>query len=183
MSLVLQLERRLEQRPSPSPLGGVSLRNYRGEADIPLWLELRHRSFARQRLGVRAWNRADFQREFLDRPWWNPDRMWFAEAIGGTGPLEARPPAFAITAPLLVGAVTLAQRGPTLESSKPVVHWLCVLPPWRRQGVGRLLMATLEAAVWDSGGRLIMLETHSAWNEAVHFYRSLGYSPVQERTD
>jgi len=78
----------------------------------------------------------------------------------------------------LVGAVTLAQRSaPT--GDKPVVHWLCVLPGYRRRGVGRLLLAALEAAVWDAGGRQIWLETHTAWVEALQLYQALGYEPVE----
>ena len=100
--------------------------------------------------------------------------MWFAEHLPADG-----------TAPHVIGSVTLAIRSylptvPNLDPAQPpagkgVVHWLAVLPQQRRQGIGRLLMATLEAAAWDAGFRQVSLETHAAWGEAVEFYDALGY--------
>ena len=77
----------------------------------------------------------------------------------------------------VVGTVTLARRGISPDD-KPVVHWLAVLPRFRQRGVGQLLMGSLEAAVWDEGGRQIWLETHEAWAEARRLYASLGYEPA-----
>jgi GNAT superfamily N-acetyltransferase len=77
----------------------------------------------------------------------------------------------------VVGTVTLARRG-NAPDDKPVVHWLAVLPGHRKRGIGRILMATLEAAVWDAGERQIWLETHQAWAEAGRLYQALGYVPV-----
>jgi len=167
MPAVLQLTRKLIERPAPEMVAGVQLRTYQGPQDIEIWLDLRRRAFARQQLGVRDWNADEFDREFLAKSWWQPEAMWFAE-----------------TQPLLmpstpVGSVTLARRGEGSES-KPVVHWLLVLPKFRKQGVGRLLMATLEAAVWDSGGRQVWLETHAQWAEAARLYGALGYRPPAE---
>ena len=167
MPIVMQLTRKLIERPAPPALDTVRLRPFQGRSDIEIWLDLRRRAFARQKLGVRDWDAGDFQREFLDKIWWRPDAMWFAE-----------------TQPLLIpttpiGTVTLARRG-DLPHAKPVVHWLAVLPSYRRRGIGRLLLATLEAAVWDAGGRQVWLETHGQWAEAVQLYKVLGYEPAQE---
>jgi GNAT superfamily N-acetyltransferase len=122
---------------------------------------LRERAFAREKLGVRRWNVADFRGEFLDRPWWRPDWMWFAEE-----PLAGP-----------VGTVALALRQ-SAEGTVPVVHWLCVLPTWRRRGIGRLLMTNLEQAAWDEGYRQVALETHESWRAAAALYDSLGYGVV-----
>jgi len=92
--------------------------------------------------------------------------MWFAEPIGLLG--KERQP---------VGTVTLAMRGER-EQAKPVVHWLAVLPRWRRRGIAQLLMNTLEAACWDAGYRQIWLETHTAWSAAAQFYAKYGYEPA-----
>ncbi len=35
-----------------------------------------------------------------------------------------------------------------------------------RQGIATALVAHLEAAVWELGGRAVYLETHAAWTEA-----------------
>ncbi len=80
---VVQLTRRLDARPQPIAVPGIRLRNYEGRADIPLWLELRRRAFARQKLGVGNWEVRDFEREFLEKPWWQPHAMWFAVAEPG----------------------------------------------------------------------------------------------------
>jgi ribosomal protein S18 acetylase RimI-like enzyme len=95
--------------------------------------------------------------------------MWLAEI--GPPPL----------APKAVGTVTLARRGQP-PGDKAVAHWLCVHPAYRRRGIGRLLLSTLESAAWDAGERQIWLETHSAWREAYELYRSAGYEPASRET-
>jgi GNAT superfamily N-acetyltransferase len=167
MPVVMQLTRKLSERPRARVRDAVAVRSFQGQADVEVWLDLRRRAFARQPLGVRDWDASDFQREFIEKSWWRPEAMWFAE----TRPLllPARP----------VGTVTLAYRG-DLPDAKPVVHWLAVLPSHRRRGIGRLLMATLEAAVWDAGLRQVWLETHGQWAEAVRLYQALGYEPARE---
>ena len=165
MAIIRQLTKRLGERPEAMELAGVKLRHYAAVDDIETWLDLRRRAFARQKVGIDNWDAADFEREFLKKPWWRPERMWLAEA-------EAL-----LVAAKVVGTVPLARRGEP-PAGKPVVHWLCVLPSYRRRGVGRLLLTTLETAVWDSGERQIWLETHSAWREAFELYESLGYEPV-----
>ena len=146
------------------PVEGVCLRHFAGADDVAPWLALREAAFARERIGVRAWDAAEFAREFLDKPWWDPRRMWLAEASS----VEAEPAA------QLIGSVTLALRG-SGEAARPVVHWLMVHPRWRRRGLGRLLLATLEAAAWDQGHRRLWLETHAGWQNALRLYRALGY--------
>lgn len=166
MSSILHLWRTLEVRPELHQPASIHLRTYRGPEDIDIWLELRHRAFAREKLGVRKWEREDFEREFLAKSWWLPDRMWFAEA-----------PDLLVGIPTPIGSVTLADRG-TGPTAQPVVHWLTVLPTWRRKGVGRLLMSTLETYCWDHGQRRIGLETHTSWQAASQFYEALGYVPA-----
>lgn len=158
---VLQLSRPLLMRPWVPQLEGVAVRHYAGQRDVAVWLGLRQRAFARQPVGVGSWDEGDFAREFLSKPWWRPDSMWFATAEDDQA----------------VGTVTLAQRGEG-AAAKPVVHWLAVLPTYRRRGIGRLLMSTLEAEVWDAGGRQVWLETHAKWREAAELYAALGYQPV-----
>jgi GNAT superfamily N-acetyltransferase len=141
------------------------VRTYRGDEDIDHWLSLRNCAFAAEPIGGRAWDRSDFGREFLLQPWWRAERMWFAvPSIDGPA-----------TSP--VGAVTLAVRQ-TPTGLRPAVHWLCVMPEWRRRGVGSLLMDTLERAAWDAGHRQIWLETHSNWLDAAAFYNRRGYTVV-----
>lgn len=164
MATVRQLTKKLTSRPDPRAVEGIRLRHFAGETDISVWLELRSRAFARQQLGVGAWDEGDFEREFLAKPWWRPERMWFAETVEDIS--------------MVVGTVTLARRG-IEPHDKPVVHWLAVLPRFRGRGIGRLLMETLEATVWDAGERQIWLETHDAWAEAGRLYADRGYVEVR----
>ena len=153
---ITHLSRELLCQPSVRSVPGVVVRNYAGEQDVDAWLDLHRRSFASETPAVRIWTRADFDAEFLVKPWWSPDRMWFAQADG------------------VVGSVTLALRG-RKPAARPVVHWLMVVPEWRRHGLGRCLMATLEAACWRAGYRAISLQTHVGWTAAEAFYRTMGY--------
>jgi GNAT superfamily N-acetyltransferase len=79
---------------------------------------------------------------------------------------------------LAIGTVALADRGSGAHAL-PAVHWLAVLPPWRRRGVARLLMATLEHRCWKQGHDEIFLETHEGWTAARQLYEVLGYRPVR----
>ncbi len=164
---ILQMRRILTQSPDTKCLSAVRIRPMRYPDDVQPWLHLRREAFARLRLGVRDWTVEDFEREFTAKPWWNPSHVWLAEP----GPeildsAESRP----------VGTVALARRGQRHEI--PAVHWLAVLPAWRRLGVAKTLLATLETRVWDLGLREIWLETHDKWLAAAQFYRSAGYEIV-----
>ncbi len=166
---VLQLTRKLAEKPVIWAIPGIRVRHFVEWADVTPWLDLRNRAFAKQRLGVRQWTAGDFAAEFTTRWWWQPEHCWLAEACGkGSDPLadERKPP--------IIGSVTLAMRGDR-DSSGPAVHWLMVLPDYRRSGIARLLMAHLEAAAWELGHREVVLETHAAWGAAAKFYAALGY--------
>jgi GNAT superfamily N-acetyltransferase len=165
MSSVLNLRVELSRRPEVAGVPGVAIRHYAGPADIPVWLELRARAFAREKVGVGRWEVTDFEREFLQKAWWSPERMWLAQATDRLG------------IPCPVGTVAWADRGREGEI-RPAVHWLAVLPSCRRRGVGRLLLETLHAACWDAGYREVWLETHAGWQKAASLYESLGYRPV-----
>ncbi len=164
--IVLQLSRQLSERPTVTSETALRLRPFKEDADIDRWLILRSKAFAFERLGVRSWTRDDFQQEFLDKWWWAPTRLWFAELAEENG-----------ATPLQVGTVALADRG-NEQNPRPVVHWLCVLPRYRRRGIAKQLMNTLESYCWERDWREIALETHVKWQRAVAFYRALGYREV-----
>lgn len=183
-SSVLQLVHPLERSPDVVNPAGIRLRTFEGVADVEAWLALRRRAFARERLGVTEWSAIDFEREMLSKWWWRPEHFWLAET-GDAETRDASPsglPSSGLQSiggavPRLVGSVILARRGPA-ENSRPVAHWLAVLPEFRRHGVGRLLISALERACWDAGEREVWLETHAAWRAAAGFYQSLGYRPL-----
>lgn len=169
---VLQMSRTLLCRPALSGDPSVRVRPYSGESDIDLWLRIRERAFAAERVGVRKWTRDDFRRELLQKPWWSPERLWIAETIEHSTRLDE-------PAGTAVGTVALADR-PGRDKSMPAVHWLAVLPRYRRLGVGQMLMATLEAYCWDRGWKEIALETHTKWRRAASFYAALGYTTTDD---
>lgn len=189
------MERVLGSEPELPEVKGLRVRTFHDATDINAWLSIRHKAFARQRLGVLAWSAADFRREFLTKPWWRPEHMWFAEAFGQISRADVAPLSFWWGEPVAmpqeniveqpmpaegfpIGTVTLALRGEG-ASATPVVHWLAVLPAWRRQGVGRLLLAHLERRAWQLGYRRVALETHAAWTAAVHLYEQAGYRAAE----
>lgn len=57
-----------------------------------------------------------------------------------------------------------------------------VHPATRRRGVGRSLMATLEARAAELGVRELHLDTATNQPEAVAFYRGIGYEEVRQET-
>jgi GNAT superfamily N-acetyltransferase len=162
---IVRRMRVLSSVPAEIRADGITLRQYRGEDDIAAWLAIRNRAFSSLETAGRAWTDADFQREFVAQPWWRPEWMWFAV------------PSNQEASDAAVGTVTLAMRE-TPSGLRPAVHWLCVLPEWRRRGVARLLMATLERNAWYTGLRQICLETHANWKEAAGFYDRLGYEII-----
>ena len=62
MGNIIQLSRRLSARPIPPEIPGIRLRRYRGLEDIATWLDIRRRTFARQKVSVRDWQESDFER-------------------------------------------------------------------------------------------------------------------------
>jgi GNAT superfamily N-acetyltransferase len=164
---VLQMRLDLDSRPELASVQGVTTRHFNGSQDIDAWLEIRHRAFAREKIGVRQWTHTDFEAEFLAKPWWSPELLWFAEV-----PPDAQKPS------QCVGTVARALRGAGFDA-RPVVHWLAVLPGWRRRGIGRLLLSQLHQACWDAGQRQVWLETHVGWEAAVRLYREVGYRDVR----
>ncbi len=63
-----------------------------------------------------------------------------------------------------------------------VVHAVITFPDCRRQGVGRVLLATFEQTVADSGIHVIQLVTRSQGG-ALEFYRALGWNETARRND
>ena len=186
MSRVVQMAKSLSCQPQSRPVVGFRLRAFEDPGDLPAWLVLRQAAFARERLGVRAWDVSDFRHEFSAKPWWNPAHCWVVEPEsypGEPGSTPNQPPdsrvfaqAFSADQPL-VGSVTLAMRSSD-EVDRAVVHWLMVPPRYRTLGLGRWLLSVLEEQAWQLGHREVFLETHAAWEAATRFYQAAGYQAV-----
>lgn len=58
------------------------------------------------------------------------------------------------------------------------IAWLIVDPAARRRGVGRQLVTQACRHAWELGAPAVYVECHSAWDEAVAFWRSVGFEPA-----
>lgn len=160
MSSVIAMQKQLQQAPNYVVLPRVELRNFADTCDVSRWLELRARALPHTVRG-RPWSKYDFAREFQQRDWWCNARMWFAQDKNRQ----------------TLGTVTLGERG-VPGRSEPSIHWLLVDPDHRRQGIGRVLVAAVEEACWQTGRTKTTLETLSSWTDAVAFYETLGYAAI-----
>lgn len=59
------------------------------------------------------------------------------------------------------------------------INYLAVLPDWRRQGLGRLLMGEVETRLLASGCPKINLQIRLGNEQALAFYESLGFTDDQ----
>jgi GNAT superfamily N-acetyltransferase len=156
MQMLVRLIKTLASRSEFPDAAPFRIRTFQGECDIPVWLEIRERALAGQIISARPWAESDFRREFVEKPWWRPEWMWFAE-MDSTA----------------IGAVALRPLGQGAAS----IQWLLVTREHRRRGAGRLLISTLESAAWEAGYRTIVAETLAEWTAAIGFYVSMGYRP------
>jgi ribosomal protein S18 acetylase RimI-like enzyme/DNA-binding MarR family transcriptional regulator len=136
---------------------------------------------------------------------WHPDarsclRAYFSELTrrfdGGFDParstsaddVELTPPAglFLVATlyaePVGCGAVKF-HPGASAQTKSAQIKRMWVAPAARRLGLGRRLLADLEAHAAASGVRTLRLETNRALNEAIGMYRSAGYREVSAFND
>src|SRR5690348_2318663 len=104
MTTIAHYRREISQPPDIAVPDGTSLRSSAGPEDVPRWLAIRQAAFSHEARPVGLWTEADFQREFLAQPWWQPAHQWFAIHRDALEP---------------VGTITLGRR-----AELPVIHWL-----------------------------------------------------------
>ena len=99
-----------------------------------------------------------------------------------TGDLAANPQAFSLLARLDGEAVGLANcfMGYSTFAAAPLVniHDLAVLPETRGKGIGKALLAAIEAEALKRGACKVTLEVLSG-NPARHLYEACGYGDYQ----
>ena len=82
--------------------------------------------------------------------------------------------------------VTISRPGADVDTHRPDVRgWvqeIAVAENLRGHGIGAILLAAAEAWARDRGAVWILLDTHPANVEALHFYQArMGYAPVGVR--
>jgi DNA-binding MarR family transcriptional regulator/GNAT superfamily N-acetyltransferase len=108
----------------------------------------------------------------------------FDPAIGSTAePHEIRPPAglflIAYLGDAPIGCGALKHHDGAVTDIKRM--W--VAEPARGLGIGRRLLADLEARAAERGSRIVRMETNRALTEAIALYRSAGYVEVPAFND
>jgi DNA-binding MarR family transcriptional regulator/GNAT superfamily N-acetyltransferase len=108
----------------------------------------------------------------------------FDPAVSRPAPAsDMRPPAgvFLVATlhgqPVGCGGLKLRRRAPA------EIKRMWVSPDVRGLGVGRRLLAALEARAADNGARAVVLDTNRALTEAIAMYRSAGYCEVPAYND
>lgn len=116
---------------------------------------------------IRLWERCD-----LTRPWNDPHKDIARK-------LAVRPDLFliAVDGGEIVGSVMVGYDG-----HRGFINYLAVGPAYRRQGLGRALMAEAELRLLREGCPKVNLQVRAANEGVVAFYRELGYA-VEEMVD
>ena len=94
-------------------------------------------------------------------PWARWDRGWVAEAAADAGP------------PVIRGFATA---GYEAWHARLVLWFLYIAPAWRRHGIGRALLAQVEAHGRRVGASHVWLETSNVNVPGVAAYERMGYS-------
>ncbi len=168
MSKILRLSKRLTAPHQPALPPSTAIRTFIGPGDIDAWLRLHRAALSGLTAAGPTWTAVRFEREFLAKPDWSPEHLWFAvrecPASVGDESAVARP----------LGTIALGRGGrPPHEAA--MVRWLMVAPEARRRGIGAALLACAELRAWEDGARVVALETHVDWSDAVRLYRRAGY--------
>ena len=162
---VQQLSHTLSGPPQVASVRGVTVRHFEGGTDIAHWTDLMQSAFFAADPPMRRWTEVDFKTRVMGQSNWSPAHLFLAFDVASQ----------------LVGTISLAFRC-CGEKSIPAVHLLAVRPAWRRRGIARLLVGHLESACWKMGFRTVHLETHTAWQEAMLFYKAAGYKEAHQVT-
>lgn len=73
-----------------------------------------------------------------------------------------------------------------LTPLSPQTAWIScmsVTKPYRRRGIGRLILSALCDRAHQSGFRVLILEITSTWAEVISFYQSFGFSMKPTRDE
>lgn len=105
-------------------------------------------------------------------------RRYGGEDASPTGPGEFGPPGGTFLVVYRDGTAVACGGLRRLDDETCELKRMYVIDGARRSGVGRRLLAALEAAAIQLGYRVVKLETGNAQPEALGLYTSAGYEPI-----
>ena len=158
----LRMWRELTNLPEAKTPGGYRVRTYE-TGDDEAFVRIKNAAFMTENGGGRAWTAADFQKEYLDSPYFKPERVLFAvyngEPVGTTT------------------AWTAMNRGKEVG----LIHWVAVVPQHRKKGLGWVLNVRAVHKLKELGYGEAILNTSETLESAVRLYHRLGFEVVLRR--
>ena len=158
----LRMWRELEHLPEAKPPAGYRIRTYE-TGDDAAFVRIKNAAFLSENVGGRAWTVADFEKEYLDSPYFSPERVLFAvcngEPVGTTTAWSA------------------TYRGREVG----LIHWVAVVPEHRKKGLGRVLNVRALHRLKALGYGEATLNTSETLESAVRLYHRLGFEVVVRR--
>jgi mycothiol synthase len=160
----IRMWRSLEAVPPARLPEGYAFRTYR-EGDAGAFVRIKNAAFAGETGAGRAWTPEDFQKEYLESPYFRPERVFFA-ACGEE----------------LVGTTTAWT---AMHEGREVglIHWVAVTPGHRGRGVGEALNARALCHLKEMGYREAVLSTNASLRAAVRLYHRLGFQEVYRKVN
>ena len=158
----LRMWRELRDLPEANAPAGYRIRTYETGDDVA-FVRIKNAAFMSENAGGRAWTAADFKKEYLDSPYFDPMRVLFA--VFGEEPVGT------------TTAWTATYRGREVG----LIHWVAVAPEHRSKGLGWLLNVRALHKLKSLGYREATLNTSETLESAVRLYRRLGFEVVVRR--
>ena len=158
----LRMWRELKHLPEAKPPAGYRIRTYE-TGDDAAFVRIKNAAFLSENAGGRAWTVADFEKEYLDSPYFSPERVLFAVCKGEP-----------------VGTTT-AWSATYRRREVGLIHWVAVVPEHRKKGLGWVLNVRALHRLKALGYGEATLNTSETLESAVRLYHRLGFEVVVRR--
>lgn len=158
----LKMWRVLKDLPDAKAPAGYLIRTYE-TGDDTAFVRIKNAAFMSENAGGSAWTSADFKKEYLDSPYFDPKRVLFA--VYGEKPVGT------------TTAWTATYRGREVG----LIHWVAVVPEHRSKGLGWVLNVKALHKLKALGYGEAILNTSETLESAVRLYRRLGFEVILRR--
>ncbi len=158
----LRMWRKLTDLPDANPPSGYRIRTFE-TGDDAAFVRIKNAAFQSGNGGGRPWTVADFEKEYLDSPYFDRKRVLFA--VCGDEPVGT------------TTAWSATYRGREVG----LIHWVAVVPEHRNKGLGWVLNVRALHKLKALGYREAILNTSETLESAVRLYHRLGFKVVVRR--